>query len=96
MTSYQVDSDALITLASATRGTISRIEADVVGLHGQLVGVEAVWSGSASSAFQVAVAHWKAVQLQVEQSLADITAALGMAGQQYGEIEQANMALFTR
>jgi len=96
MTSYQVDSEALVSAANATRGTIGRIEADVIGLHGQLVGIEAVWSGQASAAFQGAVANWKSVQQQVEECLAGLNQALGLAGQQYAEIEQANTRLFAR
>ena len=96
MTSYQVDSEALVALANATRGTIGRIEAEVLGLHSQLVGVDAVWSGSAASAFQSAVANWKVLQQQVEQGLADLNAAVGLAGQQYTDIEQANVRLFAR
>jgi len=96
MTSYQVDSDAVIAATSTMRSTIGRIEAEVTGLHGQLLNLEGSWTGAASVAFQTAVADWKAMQQRLEESLSGLNQALGMAGQQYADIEQANTRLFAR
>jgi early secretory antigenic target protein ESAT-6 len=94
MTRYQVDSDAVFTATGAVRGSISRIQAEVDALHGQLANLQGSWSGQAASAFQVVVNDWKSTQLRVEESLANINAALGQAGQQYADIEATNARLF--
>lgn len=96
MTSYQVDSDAVLAAATASRGTIARIETEVATLYGQLVNLEGSWTGQASIAFQGAVSDWRAMQQRLEESLAGLNQALGMAGQQYADIEQANTRLFAR
>ena len=96
MTTYQVDSEAVLAATTATRGTIGRIEAEVAALYGQLVNLEGSWTGQASIAFQGAVADWKAMQQRIEESLAGLNQALTVAGQQYADIEQANTRLFAR
>ena len=96
MTRYQVDSEAVISATGAVRTTISRIQAEVAGLHGQLASLEGSWSGQAATAFQAVVTDWKSTQVRVEESLAAINTALAHAGQQYAEIEQSNARLFTR
>ena len=42
------------------------------------------------------VSDWKATQQRVEQSLAEINAALSQAGQLYAEAESQNARLFAR
>ena len=74
----------------------SASRAEVQALLGQLTSLEGSWSGQASVAFQAVVADWRATQQRVEESLVGITTALGSAGQQYAEIEQANVRLFGR
>ncbi|HEV7957327.1 MAG TPA: WXG100 family type VII secretion target [Marisediminicola sp.] len=96
MVRYQVDSEAVLTATGAVRSSIERIQAEVSGLHGQLVNLQGSWTGQAASAFQSVVTDWKATQQRVEESLAAINLALGQAGQQYADIEQANARLFLR
>jgi early secretory antigenic target protein ESAT-6 len=96
MTQFQVDSDALITTTGAARATMGRIQAEVAALLGQLTGLEASWTGQASSQFQAAVSAWRTTQQHVEQSADVLNQALGQAGQQYAEVEQANARLFAR
>jgi len=96
MTSYQVDSEAVLGATNAVRTTIGRIQAEVGGLHGQLLSLQGSWSGQAANAFQSVVTEWKATQQRVEESLDAISRALGQAGQHYAEIEAANARLFTR
>ena len=78
------------------QGTIGRIQAEVASLLGQLTGLQSSWSCQAATAFQCAVADWRATQLHVEQSLAQLNHALGIAATQYAEAEQANARLFLR
>lgn len=96
MTRYSVDSEAVLGTAGAAQGTMSRIQAEVSTLLGQLVSLEGSWTGAAAGAFQAAVADWKATHQRVEENLAALTAALGHAAQQYAEIESVNARLFLR
>jgi early secretory antigenic target protein ESAT-6 len=96
MTQFQVDSDALISTTAAARATMSRIQAEVAALLGQLTGLEGSWTGQASTQFQAAVSAWRSTQQHVEQSAEVLNQALGQAGQQYAEVEQANARLFAR
>ena len=96
MTQYSVDSEAVLGTSAAAQATMGRVQAEVSTLLGQLVSLEGSWTGAAASAFQAAVADWKATQQIVEQNLVSLTAALGHAAQQYAEIEQVNARLFLR
>ena len=42
------------------------------------------------------IADWRATQRRVEESLEGINQALGQAGRQYADIEEANVRLFSR
>lgn len=96
MTRYQVDSEAVISATGAVRSSITRIQSEVAGLHGQLTNLQSSWTGQAASAFTGVVSEWKATQQRVEENLAAINQALTQAGQQYAEIEAANARLFAR
>jgi 6 kDa early secretory antigenic target len=95
MTRYQVDSEAVISATGAVRSSITRIQSEVAGLHGQLTNLQSSWTGQAASAFTGVVAEWKSTQQRVEENLASINQALTHAGQQYAEIEAANARLFS-
>jgi WXG100 family type VII secretion target len=94
MTSYQVDSEAVLGAHGAIRTTMSRIEAEATSLKSQLLGLQSSWTGPAATAFQSVVTDWTATQQRVEQSLAAIGQALGRAGQQYADVELANARMF--
>lgn len=94
MTSYQVDSEAVLSAHGAIRATMSRIEAEAASLKAQLVGLQSAWTGPAATAFQSVATEWTGTQQRVEQSLAAIAQALGRAGQQYAEVELANARMF--
>lgn len=96
MTRYQVDSEAVLSATGAARASIDRIQAEVSGLHGQLVSLQGSWSGQAASAFQAVVTEWKATQQRVEENSLAINQALTLAAQQYAEIEASNARLFQR
>lgn len=96
MTRYQVDSEAVLNATGAVRTTISRIQSEVSGLHGQLTNLESSWTGQAATAFSGVVNDWKLTQQRVEENLASINQALTQAGQQYADIESANARLFVR
>jgi WXG100 family type VII secretion target len=94
MTSYHVDSDAVLAATAAARSAITRIQSDVAGLQAQLSQLQGSWTGQAATAFHSAAADWAATQRRVEESLAGLGQALGHAGQQYADVEAANARLF--
>lgn len=96
MTSYQVDSEAVLSTTATARASIGRIQAEVAGLLAQLTGLEGSWTGQAAAAFQGAVSEWRATQRHVEESAEGLNLALSQAGQQYAEVEHANARLFSR
>ena len=96
MTTYHVDAAQVSAATQTVQGTIGRIQSEVSSLLGQLAGLQSSWSGQAATAFQTAVADWRTTQQHVEQSLAGLNHALGVAATQYAEAEQANARLFLR
>ncbi len=96
MTRYQVDSEAVLSTTVTARASMGRIQSEVAALISLLTALEGTWSGQAASAFQAAVADWRATQDQVAQCAEALGQALSQAGQQYAEIEQANVRLFSR
>lgn len=96
MTSFQVDSEAVLSTTAAAHGAIGRIQAEASSLLGLLTSLEGSWTGQAATAFQGIVADWRATQQRVEESAVTINQALTVAGRQYAEIEQANTRLFAR
>ncbi|QEO09380.1 WXG100 family type VII secretion target [Protaetiibacter larvae] len=96
MSSYQVDSEAVLAQATAARQTVGRIQGEVTALHSQLAQLQSSWTGQAATAFHGVVAEWRAAQQRVEDALAALGTALAQAGQHYAEIEQHNARLFLR
>jgi early secretory antigenic target protein ESAT-6 len=96
MTRYQVDSEAVVAVTAATRGTIGRFQAEAASLQAQLTGLQGTWSGSAATAFQGLLGEWTTSYQRVEQSLAAINEALARAGQGYADIEQQAARMFLR
>ncbi|MWV50749.1 WXG100 family type VII secretion target [Rathayibacter sp. VKM Ac-2803] len=94
MTHYQADADAITSMTGTAHGYSERIQAEVDGLLGHLMSLESSWTGQAATAFQGIVGIWRTTQSQVNEGLASITVALGTAGQQYADTEQANARLF--
>ncbi|MBG6057191.1 early secretory antigenic target protein ESAT-6 [Cryobacterium sp. MP_M5] len=96
MTRYQVDSEAVLSTTVTSRASMGRIQSEVAALIALLTALEGTWSGQAATAFQAAVADWRAAQEQLAQCAEALGQALSQAGQQYAEIEQANVRLFSR
>lgn len=94
MSTFQVDSEAVLAHATAARQTVGRIQGEVSALHSQLEQLQASWTGGAATAFRGVVSEWRVTQQRVEDTLSAISTALTQAGQQYSEIEQNNMRLF--
>ena len=94
MAVFSVDSDAVLSSTNTVRGTIDRLQAETNALMAQLMHLQGSWTGAAAVAFQSTVEQWRVTQRTVEDSLANISGALGVAGRQYADAEQATMSLF--
>ena len=94
MTRFEVDSEAVLTATGAIRSSIDRIQSETTSLHGQLTTLQDSWRGQAAVGFQTLFTNWRNAELQMQQSLGEISQALNLAGQQYAETEAANARLF--
>jgi 6 kDa early secretory antigenic target len=94
MTQFTVDSEQVWAANTAIQSTITRINQEVDLLHGQLVGLQATWTGLAANSFQELATHWRATSATVEAQLGALGHALATAANQYVEIELANQRLF--
>ncbi|BDV31301.1 WXG100 family type VII secretion target [Microbacterium terricola] len=94
MAVYSVDSDAVLTTTAAMRGTIERVQSENQAMLAQLTQLQSTWTGAASIAFQGVVDQWRAAQRHVDEAIVGVNAALGVAGRQYADAEQASMSLF--
>lgn len=96
MTTYQVNSEAVLSATSQAKATIARVQADLHQLTANLQALESSWSGQAAAAFQGVLAQWRSTQIALEGELIHITDSLEFAAQHYIEMEQANARLFLR
>jgi WXG100 family type VII secretion target len=94
MAVFSVDPDQVFAATAAMHGTIERLQTESSALLAQLTNLQSSWTGVAAGMFQGTVDQWRTTQHQVEESLAQINAALDAAGRQYQDVEQANMSLF--
>lgn len=96
MAIFQIDTADLAAKAGTVEATLSRIQADVSSMEGQLRQLQDTWKGSASGAFQEVLTQWRSTQVQVEQSLASVRQAMAAASSQYEETELATTRMFGR
>ncbi|MDR2252407.1 MAG: WXG100 family type VII secretion target [Bifidobacteriaceae bacterium] len=96
MSVFQVNSETLATTASAANASIAAIQGEIATLNGRCAELASVWTGAAATAFNGAIEQWRGAERVVEEALASLSRALIAAGQSYAEVEQANMALFSR
>ncbi|WP_194395977.1 WXG100 family type VII secretion target [Microbacterium atlanticum] len=94
MAVFTVDSDTILASTASVRATIDRLQAESDAMLAQLTQLQSSWTGSASAAFAGVVEQWRGTQRQVEESLAQINAALGAAARQYADTELAATSMF--
>ena len=94
MPTFRVDSEQINATASNVRAASARVTTEVQSMHAAIQALQESWQGGASSAFQGIAQNWHATQLRVEESLSQINQALQLAGQQYTDVESANMRMF--
>lgn len=93
---YEVDSAQVSQAAAAAGRSVAAVRAEVGALLRHLTELQDGWRGGAASAFGGVLAEWTTTQQRVEQSLDQITAALGTAAQTYADAEQHASRLFGR
>lgn len=96
MSRYEVDSTQLDGSAAAVLARSATIQAEVAAMQRQLVELQASWRGGAAGAFGAVVGEWNATQARVEQSLAQIAAAMQAAARTYADAEAHAARLFGR
>ena len=94
MSTFSVDSDAVLATTAAMRGSIDRLEAESAALLSQLSQLQGSWTGTAAAAFSGSAENWRSMHQQLTLALADLSGALGVAGRQYADVEQASTSLF--
>ena len=95
MAQFQVDSDELAAAVSSAHAEIDQVTSHTTQLSSVLASLQAVWTGQASSAFQVAVDDWYAAQSQVETAIANLNQALSIASDQYSVTESDILSMFS-
>lgn len=93
---FEVDSTEVEAAAARARASAGVIHVEVAGMMTQLLDLQSTWSGAAAQSFAAVAQEWRATQQVVEQSLAQITEALDLAGRTYAEAESSAHGLFTR
>lgn len=93
---FEVDSARVAQASGAVNASVGSISAEVDRMMRNLLDLQNSWRGQAATQFQGVVTDWRATQERVRQSLEDISAALGAAGQQYADVEQSNARMFAR
>ncbi|WP_237185129.1 WXG100 family type VII secretion target [Rothia nasimurium] len=94
MAQFNVDADLIASKSAQAHAQVETIVSEVNALTASLQDLQGSWTGSASANFQGVLAHWRATQHQVEESIAQINEALSRAGVNYSETEMANAAMF--
>lgn len=94
MAQLRVDSDQILAAVGSTQASIERVRSENAGLTANLVNLQTGWTGTASLSFQDVLQGWRAVQLQVEEHIAQINAALAAAGNIYGNTENDVTRMF--
>lgn len=94
MAYFNVDTESLAARSVQVQGTIGRLQAEVDTMQAGLRELEGLWTGQAATNFQELIVQWRGTQAQVEESLAGINEALGIATRQYAEAELSNARMF--
>ena len=94
MTSFQVDSTAVLDATRSAQATLEQLRADAAHLTATLTGLQGSWSGQAAAAFQTVVANWTTTQRTIETQMAQLQRVLAAAAEQYQESELRNYQMF--
>ena len=94
MTTFQVDSTAVLDASRAAQGALEQLRGDAAHLTATLTALQGSWSGQAASAFQQVLANWATTQRTIETQMTQLQQVLVTAAQQYQESELRNYQMF--
>jgi 6 kDa early secretory antigenic target len=94
MTTFQVDSTAVLDANRAAQATLEQLRGDAARLTATLTALQGSWSGQAATAFQQVLANWTTTQRTIETQMAQLQQVLTNAAQQYQESELRNYQMF--
>ncbi|PZR54094.1 WXG100 family type VII secretion target [Xylanimonas oleitrophica] len=92
---YDVDSDRVAQASAAVSGSVTNIRGEVGAMMRHLQDLQSSWHGGAASAFTGVMTQWQSAQVQVEQALDSVQAALASAARTYADAEAQASRLFT-
>ena len=82
MTTFQVDSVAVLDATRAAQATLEQLRGDATQLTATLTGLQGSWSGQAASAFQQVLANWTTTQRSIETQMGQLQQVLTSVAQQ--------------
>jgi WXG100 family type VII secretion target len=94
MTWFQVDGGEVARASAAAQQCADELAAEVEEMMRHLVELGGTWQGPAAAAFSDVVERWRVTQQQVHGTLAQIQAALAIAGRGYDEAEASARRMF--
>jgi WXG100 family type VII secretion target len=95
MTWFEVDGGEVARASAAARQCADELAVEVEAMMRHLVELRGTWQGPAAAAFHEVVDRWRVTQEQVHGALAQIEAALAVAGRGYDEAEASARRMFT-
>jgi early secretory antigenic target protein ESAT-6 len=95
MTWFEVDGVEVARAGAAARQCADELAVEVEEMMRHLVELRGSWHGAAAAAFTDVVDRWRATQEQVHGALAEIQAALMLAGRGYDEAEASARRMFS-
>lgn len=95
MSKFEVDSAQVQAASAKVSASTTAIRSEVAAMMRHLTELQGSWSGSAATAFAGIMKDWSATQRRVEDSLDQVTKALGTAAKSYADAEQHASRLFS-
>jgi len=95
MSRFEVDSAQVQSASAKVSASTTTIRSEVAAMMRHLTELQGSWRGSAATAFAGVMKDWSATQRRVEESLDQVTHALGDAAKSYAEAERHASRLFT-
>jgi WXG100 family type VII secretion target len=90
MSEIKVDFHAISAASSDIDSSAQQVDHKLDDLHGKLQHLEGIWVGSANDGFQHTKQEWLKAAKDLQQTLAQIGAAVGVAHENYLQTEAAN------
>ncbi|MGH3504306.1 MAG: WXG100 family type VII secretion target [Nocardioidaceae bacterium] len=86
----KVDFGAVQEASGQIDGLSKKIDQELDDLHRQIANLEQIWQGSSSEGFQQQKHQWESSAHDLQQTLARIGAAVGVAHENYLQTESKN------